>query len=91
MSNPDYPLYLIHWVDALSDIGWADKEKVMNWGSVDDFVISEVGWLIKETDKYLIITSQCSEDGDFGNRTRIPKGWVKHKKKLTIRKDRVKK
>ena len=49
----------------------------------EEYVVNEVGWIIFEDDNFIVVTSQVSDDGDIGNRTKIPKSWVKKRIKIT--------
>jgi len=77
-----YKLFLVEWVDAEGDTEWSTENKVLTWAN-EDCIIYEVGWIVAETDKYIILMSQISYDGDIGNRTKIPKAWVKKKKQIS--------
>lgn len=78
-----YPLVYIEWVDAESDNRWNDKEGVDKWMEMD-FVVNDIGWLVCENDKYLLICNQVASDGDLGNRTKIPKQWIRKLSRITI-------
>ena len=65
----------IVWSDAQSDCEWSNLEKIQEWAE-KDCIVYESGWLICESSKYLVICNQFGEDGDFGNRTKIPKQWI---------------
>lgn len=73
-----YPLVQIEWKDAQSDSEWTSVEKIQKWAT-EDCIIFEIGWVIYENEDYLIISNQIGEDGDLGNRTKIPKTWIRKK------------
>ena len=77
-----YKLYLLEWNDAYSECTWATRNDIID--SDGDMTISEVGWIIDEDDQSVVISSQVASDGDFGNRTRIPKSWIVRKKKIKL-------
>lgn len=77
------PLYMIKWVDAQSDCEWGSVNKIKEWAK-KDCIICEVGWIIDENERYLVISNQVGEDMEFGNRTKIPKQWVIKRKKIKI-------
>lgn len=52
----EQPVELIQWYDAQVDDSWDTVEKVMKWGDTS-LIVTEVGWVIKETKKMLIIAS----------------------------------
>jgi len=77
-----YPLYIIEWVDAQSDCDWCSPEKIKEWANKDCMIV-DVGWVICETNKYVVVSSQIGkEDGELGNRTKIPIKWIKRKIKI---------
>jgi len=84
-SISKYPLVIVEWADAQSETAWDTKEKVFSWAEKST-IIQDIGWLIGETKLHIIICSQiCKDDGDLGNRTKIPKAWVVSKKKVRVR------
>ena len=77
-----YPLISVEWADAQSDCEWGSLEKVKKWVE-KDCIILEIGWLVFENKEYIVITNQIGqEDGEFGNRTKIPKAWVRKRRRL---------
>lgn len=83
MDKPQkkYKLVVIEWADAQSDCEWETVDRVITW-SEKDCMIFEIGWLICEAKEYLVICSQIGEDGDLGNRTKIPKQWIRSQKEI---------
>lgn len=73
-----YPMVEICWDDASGfRHGWMDK--------VDEprpQLVLSVGFLIKDTDEYVIYASDTDADGAHNGRTQIPKGMVKYIKVL---------
>ena len=72
----------VEWVDCVSDSGWAsDKE-------FDKMTLSypvNEGWLYEKTDKYIKMFASYDKDEDgitFGDRTMIPRAWVRKIQKL---------
>jgi len=78
-----FKLVIIEWIDAQSDCAWSSIKENEQW-TKEDCIIVEVGWIVKETSKYVVIGSQIGNDGEFGNRTKIPRGWIKTIKRLTV-------
>ena len=72
----------VEWVDCVSDSGWAsDKEfdKMMLSYPVNE------GWLYEKTDKHIKIFASYDKDDDgitFGDRTMIPRAWVRKIQKI---------
>jgi len=78
-----FPLIYVEWIDAESDSKWDDREGAEKWLN-RDFVVHDIGWLIMENDKYIIICNQVASDGDLGNRTKIPRGWITKLTKVSL-------
>ena len=74
-STKKFPLVIITWKDAVSDASWEEPEKIKAWAN-KDFIVENIGWIVASTKKYIVVCSEITEDGDYGNRTKIPKGWV---------------
>lgn len=67
---------LITWHDAGStedDLSWADADAE---GEEKDIAITSVGWVVRETAKYLTIAMDLSNDGQTHTRSRIPLGMI---------------
>jgi len=72
----------VEWVDCVSDSGWAsDKE-------FDKMTLSypvNEGWLYEKTDKHIKMFASYDKDEDgitFGDRTMIPRAWIRKIQKL---------
>ena len=84
ISTPDlpYPKVRVEWVDCTSDSGWAtDKEfdKMKLARPVNE------GWLYSKDDKSVKLFASYDKDDNeitFGDRTMIPRHWVKKIQKL---------
>ena len=78
-----YVKYRVHWIDILSDSGWAD-EREFNKMRLSHPV--NEGWLYsKDRDSIKLFASyDREEDGTFtfGDRTMIPLPWVKKMTKI---------
>jgi len=67
---------LVTWNDAGSneaDLSWAATGEE---GEDEDIVIRSVGWIVKETAKYLTLAMDLSDDGQTHSRSRIPIGMI---------------
>ena len=72
----------VEWVDCVSDSGWAtekefDKMKL-------SYPVNE-GWLYEKTNKHIKMFASYDKDDDgitFGDRTMIPRAWVRKIQKL---------
>ena len=78
-----FPKYRVEWVDCVSDSGWAD-EKQFNKMKLARPV--NEGWLYEKTKDHIKIFASYDKDEDgitFGDRTMIPRQWVKKITKLS--------
>jgi len=69
------------WMDAGSDdedSGWLKPEHIED----TDILVQSVGWIAKETDKYLTLAMDLCSDGSTNTRGRIPKGMIVDRKVL---------
>jgi hypothetical protein len=83
-SAPDipYPKVRVEWVDCVSDSGWAN-EKEFDKMSLS-YPVNE-GWLFEKTKDHIKMFASYDKDEDgitFGDRTMIPRQWVKKIQKL---------
>ena len=83
--TPDipFPKVRVEWIDILSDSGWAtDKEfdRMKLARPVNE------GWLYSKDKKSIKLFASYDKEDDgsftFGDRTMIPRGWVKKIQKL---------
>ena len=78
--TPDipFPKVRVEWVDAMSDSGWAN-EKEFNKMKLA-YPVNE-GWLYSKDDKSVKVFASYDKEDDgtftFGDRTMIPRDWVK--------------
>jgi hypothetical protein len=84
VSAPDipYPKVRVEWVDCVSDSGWAN-EKEFDKMSLS-YPVNE-GWLYEKTKDHIKMFASYDKDEDgitFGDRTMIPRQWVKKIQKL---------
>jgi hypothetical protein len=86
------PLKLIYleWEDASGLNVWMDADEVETY-SRGHFLVRQVGFVLKETPRYLLIAGQWIPEDDFhdekfGDVTRIPKTWVRTRRIIPTRK-----
>ena len=77
-----FPRVRVEWIDCVSDSGWAtDKE-------FDRMKLARPineGWLYEKTKDHIKLFASYDKDSDeisFGDRTMIPRAWVKKIQKL---------
>ena len=78
-STPDIPFnkVRIEWVDCVSDSGWANEKEFDKMKLARP--VNE-GWLYEKTKDYVKIFASYDKDDEgitFGDRTMIPRPWVK--------------
>jgi len=73
----------IEWCDAISKIddAWTDLEDSLEWGEEAEWIVKEVGFVLKETKQYILLASRHSE-GQYGGLFKIPKPWILKRKWL---------
>ena len=77
-----YPKVRVEWIDCVSDSAWAtDKEfdKMRLAKPVNE------GWLYEKTKNHIKLFASYDKDEDgfaFGDRTMIPRAWVKKIQKI---------
>ena len=81
-------LIYVEWLDAITmKDGWYAKDQAEEWGRSEDWLIKQVGYLIEETKKYVVLATKFNPqrfgDDKFSEITKIPKGWIKKRKILT--------
>ena len=83
-----YPLIYIEWCDAMiNQSSWVSKEELIDWSDGENWVVKEVGFLIKETKEYILIANKMScydkENPELGGAMKIPTTWIRKRKDLS--------
>jgi len=73
-------VYIIKWRDAHSNDHWLNVFEQINWQDVD-FVVTSVGFVINEDDKYLYIAQSITESTK-GGFLAIPQACIVEKTKI---------
>ena len=78
-------LYYVLWHDAISANGWHTEEETQKFIKERKCLIEEVGWIISETNKEIVMAARRLKwvkngDPEWGLIQKIPKSWVKIKK-----------
>lgn len=82
------PLVKIGWSDAIENLdGWHSEKEAVEWAEEDDWIVHQVGWILKETDEYILFTNRynspsAGREGTYGGLFKIPKPWIKYRKIL---------
>jgi hypothetical protein len=77
-----FPKVRVEWVDCVSDSGWA-SDKEFDKMSLS-YPVNE-GWLYEKTDKHIKMFASYDKDEDgitFGDRTMIPRAWIRKIQKI---------
>jgi len=80
-------LVYIEWEDAIAQAGWHSKRETRKWAKESSMIISQIGWVYKETKKYIVLISRICIDDEkitsYGNLQKIPKTWIKKRINLS--------
>ena len=84
IETPDipYPKVRVEWIDCVSDSGWATEKEFDRMKLARP--INE-GWLYEKTKDYIKLFAAYDKDSDeisCGDRTMIPRAWVKKIQKI---------
>ena len=71
----------LHWVDAHRKDGWRSDKEIEEWNEGDGYV-RQVGFLLKEDKKWIIIAGGLGEDKTNLCVHRIPKGMIIKRRNL---------
>lgn len=77
-----YRLEQIDWEDANSQGAWHRLDKDYQ---ATLLVVHSTGWLIKETEKIVVLAQQMSANGSFADTITIPKNCIMRRCKLPIK------
>lgn len=80
-------LIYIEWEDSINSTEWMNLDKVLEWEKEDHNLVKQIGWLIKETKRHIVIASKMNEwlkyETDYGSLQKIPKTWIRKRIDLT--------
>lgn len=84
-------LIYIEWCDAMSNLeAWTSEDEIIEWAESDNWVNRQVGFIIKETDKYLLLASEIgninSDDPQLGGCIKIPTTWILKRETIKLKK-----
>ena len=82
-------LEYIEWCDACSQSDWKSYGQSLKWGKEVEWVIRQVGWILDETDEYILISDKYSmenlhEEAMFNDLMKIPKTWIRKRKVIKL-------
>jgi len=88
-SDISYPLVKLGWADASEAADtWFTIDQALEWAQDDDWIVHQVGWILKETDDFLLLASRYNDpsggrEGTFAGVFKIPKPWIKYRIEIT--------
>ena len=70
-------LVRVTWNDAIEKLGgWYSEEEAIEWAEEDGWVVTQVGWLLKDVQEYILLCGKKSNEGSFGQLMKIPKSCI---------------
>ena len=80
----------IKWCDALTNHDpWLSLEEAVEWAESAKWINEQVGFIIKETDEYILIAAERNlslSEPQYGHLTKIPTTWIIERIELKIKK-----
>jgi hypothetical protein len=78
-----YKLVYIEWEDIIStDSGWHTYEEAVEWTETENSIVVQVGYVIVDNSKHLVITESYFQNNTIGTVVRIPKSVIRKYKEL---------
>ena len=82
-------LIYLEWCDALElSSQWKELEELIELAERKDWIVCEAGWLLKETDEYILLASKRmdfeNDIPNFANAVKIPKTWILKRVEINI-------
>lgn len=77
-------LVRVVWRDVIEHMGvWHTEAEALEWASSDDWIVHQVGWVLEDTDDYLLLTSKyntasADRESSYGGLTKIPKPFIQY-------------
>lgn len=88
MKTKKYPLVYIEWEDAYSvPDHWYTEDEMTGILADESFVVKQTGFIIKETDSFIVLANQLNElnlsANQYSGLHRIPKGCLRKRIDIT--------
>ncbi len=83
-------LIYIEWADTVSSgAEWITTSELNEWIDDTEWIIKQCGFLIKETEEYILLAGHIKPEDDFtekqyGHLIKIPKTWVRVRKEIKL-------
>lgn len=83
-----FELVYIEWCDAMVNSNtWLSLEDAKEWSETENWTVTEVGFLLKETKEYILIANKISsydkDNPEIGGIMKIPTTWIRKRINLT--------
>jgi len=83
-----HELIYIEWCDAMvNQSSWLGIDEAIQWSETNNWIVSEVGFVLKETDEYILIANKKNlydpDNIEVGGVMKIPTTWIKKRVNLT--------
>lgn len=79
-----FKLVYLEWNDAFeAPDTWMTIKRVEEWGKNEDWIVEEIGWILEENKKYILIANRRTKDGMYSSVMKIPKTWILKRIDLT--------
>jgi len=83
-----HELIYIEWCDAVeTQKTWESLEDLKKWADSNDWITSEVGWLLFESKEYILIANRIAsiyeENQEYSGVMKIPTTWIKKRVSLS--------
>lgn len=83
-------LIYIEWCDAIADTpSWITINDAIKWADNEDWVIKQSGFLLKETEEYILLCSKINphdhlkDDMRVDSLLKLPKTWIRKRINLS--------
>ena len=87
VKKKGFQVVYIEWCDAARfNSQWVNLDEAVSWAQTDDWIIRQTGFVIKETNKFLLLAAsvnpQHSNDVKVDGLLKIPKTWIRKRTTL---------
>jgi len=84
-------LIYLQWADATSPENiWMTEDEAKKWAKDDSYWIEQIGWLLEENKKYILIAGSKSTIKtdesilQYGHLQKIPITWIRNRKIIKL-------
>lgn len=83
-------LVYVEWEDAIASSAWYTMREMDEFAKEDNMTIKEIGWIYKDTPRYLVLVSRLTDEivhgkemVSYGHIQKIPKTWIRKRINLS--------